>query len=272
VAIQVASALVAAHKAGIVHRDIKPENIMLRRDDGIVKVLDFGLVKLTERQASENADSVPTRAFVKTDAGVVMGTVSYMSPEQARGLEVDVRTDIWSLGVCLYEMSTARRPFDGETASDVIAAILKTEPLLLTRLAPEAPAELERIVSKTLAKDRDERYQTAKDLLIDLKRLRQRLELDAEIERSSIPQLGGEIGGPTTRSQHKVVGTAHPAAVWRVGESDVLKPSSSAEYLVTEVKRHKVAVIASLVALVTLRAMRSRQVVHDPERASDTHG
>ena len=252
VAIQIASALVAAHKAGIVHRDIKPENIMLRRDDGIVKVLDFGLVKLTEKQAPLAADSAArTRVLVKTDAGVVMGTVSYMSPEQARGLEVDARTDIWSLGVLLYEMLTGRLPFQGDTATDVSASILKTEPPTLTRLVPEAPTELERIVSKTLAKDREERYQTAKDLVIDLKRLKQRLDIEAEIERTSTAQPDGNlVGGSATREGHAPVETNHDAARTTVSGSSLAQPTSSAEYIVTEAKRHKIAVLVALAVLV----------------------
>ncbi|HEY8186956.1 MAG TPA: protein kinase, partial [Pyrinomonadaceae bacterium] len=247
VAIQVASALVAAHKAGIVHRDIKPENIMLRRDDGIVKVLDFGLVKLTEKHAEQSADSAtPTRVLAKTDAGVVMGTVSYMSPEQARGLNVDARTDIWSLGVLLYEMVTGRLPFAGETSSDVIASILTTEPPPLTRLAPQAPAELERIMSKTLAKDREERYQTAKDLVIDLKKLKQRLDVDAEIERTSIKDPGVVL---TTRNGRAAVETVQQSAATTGSGSNIAQPTSSAEYVVSEVKRHKVAAFVALTAL-----------------------
>ena len=159
---QVASALEAAHKAGVVHRDIKPENIMVRTD-GIVKVLDFGLAKLSAVGAGEL-----TLDAGSTSPGQVMGTPSYMSPEQARGLMVDERTDLFSLGVVLYEMIEGRRPFDGETATDMLTAILRNEPPPMT----QCPAEMQQIVDKALTKAPAERYQTAKDLLIDLKRCR----------------------------------------------------------------------------------------------------
>ncbi|HVS82180.1 MAG TPA: serine/threonine-protein kinase [Pyrinomonadaceae bacterium] len=171
VAAQIASALAAAHAAGIVHRDIKPENIMLRRD-GIVKVLDFGLAKLTAHE-STNIDTEAATKF-KTDAGMVMGTAIYMSPEQARGMPIDVRTDIFSLGIVLYEMVAGRLPFEGSTSSEVLASILsEKEPQPLARYSREVPAELERIVSKALRKNRDQRYQTIQDLLLDLKSLTQ---------------------------------------------------------------------------------------------------
>jgi serine/threonine-protein kinase len=174
VATQAAGALAAAHVAGIVHRDIKPENLMLR-PDGYVKVLDFGLAKLSERPAPTDPDA-PTRAEVKTDPGTVMGTAHYMSPEQARGLEVDARTDIFSLGVVLYEMVAGRVPFEGATASDVSAAILTQEPPPLSGYVPEVPAELERIVSKALAKDREARYQSTAELRAELQRLQRKVE------------------------------------------------------------------------------------------------
>ena len=176
IAIQVASALVAAHAAGIVHRDIKPENIMVRKD-GIVKVLDFGLAKLTEKQETSSAGSeAPTMALVHTEPGAVLGTVAYMSPEQAAGREVDARSDIWSLGIVLYEMLTARVPFAGASKSHIIVAIIDREPLPVSKLAPNVPEALEWIVSEALMKDPEERCQTAKELLGKLKRLKQRIE------------------------------------------------------------------------------------------------
>jgi Tol biopolymer transport system component len=214
---QVASALAAAHQAGIIHRDIKPENLMLR-SDGYVKVLDFGLVKLIDPKTIHTA--APTLPQVETEQGVVMGTYSYMSPEQARGVAVDGRTDIWSLGAMLYEMVAGRQPFEGETASDVLSLILQKEPLPLAHFWPEVSGELERIIRKALRKDKEERYQTAKDLLIDLRNLKKELEFSAELERSTPP-----ISGKGISSGLSAPTTAHS--------------TSSAEYIVTEIKQHK---------------------------------
>ncbi|MBA2440521.1 MAG: serine/threonine-protein kinase [Thermoleophilaceae bacterium] len=168
IGIQVAAALTVAHTAGIIHRDIKPENVMLR-PDGVVKVLDFGLAKLAP-VLPEGADT--TQMGVNTDAGTVVGTAAYMSPEQARGQQVDARTDIWSLGVMLYEMVAGRSPFAGPSGSDVFAGILQNEPAPVARFEPTAPAEVQRILTKTLRKDRVQRYQTVQDLLLDLQALR----------------------------------------------------------------------------------------------------
>ncbi len=166
---QIAKALVAAHQAHIVHRDIKPENIMIRAD-GIVKVLDFGLAKPTVQKV-ESADE-----SVNTIPGMVMGSARYMSPEQARGLPVDERTDIWSLGVILYEMLTQNAPFAGATTSDTIAAVIYKEPAPLADFVENAPAELNRIIRKSLQKDRDERYQNVKDFALDVKNLLNEIE------------------------------------------------------------------------------------------------
>src|SRR5437764_1585989 len=181
IAVQVASALAAAHEAGVVHRDIKPENIMLR-PDGYAKVLDFGIAKLNERLASD-LDEVGTTAVLQTRPGLVLGTAHYMSPEQARGQKVDARSDIWSLGVVIYEMVGGSPPFRGETPSDCIASILKTEPSPLSGVLPEVPLKLESIVQKALRKNRDERYPTIKEMLVDLRNLK------GELEPGGSPQI-----------------------------------------------------------------------------------
>jgi eukaryotic-like serine/threonine-protein kinase len=173
VAEQIASALGAAHAEGIVHRDIKPDNVMLRRD-GIVKILDLGLAKLTETKQSGAEDQ--TRALLRTSPGIVMGTISYMSPEQARGLPVDARTDLWSFGVVIYEMLTGRTPFNGETTSDVIVSILEREPPPLSGLPALELQCLQPLVSRALAKDRESRYQLACEMRDDIHRLKQTFE------------------------------------------------------------------------------------------------
>jgi len=177
IAIQVCAALAAAHNAGIIHRDIKPENIMLRTD-GYVKVLDFGLAKLTEKR--EPPTEVDAAENLDISSGLLMGTVKYMSPEQAQGQQVDQRSDIFSLGVVLYEMVTGHAPFKGEDTTRLVKSILNDEPRRLTEYAPGAPEELQRIVSKALIKNRAQRYQAAEDLLVDLKTLRQQVELSTD--------------------------------------------------------------------------------------------
>src|SRR5437868_12445308 len=190
IAAQIASALTAAHAAGIVHRDLKPENVMLRQD-GIVKLLDFGLAKLTAPAPDSVDGEAPTRANIKTDPGMVMGTAIYMSPEQARGLPVDARTDIFSLGVVLYEMVAGQLPFEGANRNEIMASVLSDkEPQPLTRYSSEAPTELGRIVLKALRKNRDERYQTIKDLLLDLQSLKQELAFERKLQESAPPTLG----------------------------------------------------------------------------------
>src|SRR5436189_5078643 len=184
IAIQVASALAASHEAGIVHRDIKPENIMLR-PDGYVKVLDFGIAKLAEQEVPVTVPTDEALLLVETNLGSILGTVRYMSPEQARGAPVDKGTDIWSLGVVLYEMVTGHAPFTGETPGEAMSSILEMEPPPLTSYVAHAPAELQQIINKTLRKDRKERYQSAHELLEALRDLRHKLEFKAELKRST---------------------------------------------------------------------------------------
>ena len=186
ITIQILAALDAAHEARIVHRDIKPENVMVRRRDRVVKVLDFGLAKVTEKRmpghTDQDAEHETATAAFKTAPGLLMGTINYMSPEQAQARTVDERTDIWSTGVLLYEMLTGVMPFSGPTTSHTLVQIIEKEPLPLNQtLAGQMPEELQRIVRKALAKSLDERYQTAKDMLIDLRNLKRQLEGTTEV-------------------------------------------------------------------------------------------
>ncbi|HEY6243150.1 MAG TPA: serine/threonine-protein kinase [Pyrinomonadaceae bacterium] len=241
IAIQISSALAKAHSSGIVHRDIKPENIMLTRD-GYVKVLDFGLSKLTEQCLSTDLDA-STQALINTEPGKVMGTTRYMSPEQARGLAVDARSDIWSLGVVLYEALTGRAPFDGSTSTDLIVSILEREPAPIARFNPHVPQQLERIIRKTLAKDPDERYQVIKDLQIDLRNLKRELELEAEIDRTLPPEVRAAALSTKGSTQSQVETILGPHS------TSPTKSVSSAEYVVTGIRQHKT------VALLTVGVM-----------------
>jgi serine/threonine protein kinase/Tfp pilus assembly protein PilF len=213
IAVQAASALSAAHDAGIVHRDIKPENIMLR-PDGYVKVLDFGIAKLAEQRPASDDRTVETTALLQTRPGLVLGTAHYMSPEQARGQKVDARSDIWSLGVVLYEMLAGSPPFRGETPSDCIAAILTAEPPPLSGVSRDVPAELESILQKALRKNSDERFQTIKEMLAELRILKGKLE----------------------------------------AKSSLADAKEHAKFIVGKIKRHKRSVLVSLAAVLLATA------------------
>ena len=243
IAIQMASALVAAHRVNIIHRDIKPENIMIRKDDGVVKVLDFGLAKISVPRRATIDPEAETQ-FQHTAPGVVMGTVAYMSPEQARGETVDERTDIWSLGVVLYEMVAGCSPFMAATSNEVLSAILSKQPVpSLTRYALTIPERLEEIVEKALTKNKDERYQSSKDLLIDLKRLQQTLQLKAASERSASPNKTV----PETSDGQANVATSETTPT-------ITQRASSIEYIVNQVRSHKRVVLPSLALLLLLAA------------------
>lgn len=174
IAAQIASALDAAHRSGIVHRDIKPENVMIR-EDGLIKILDFGIAKLSEKKNQETIDAEAATAIkpAGTIPGMIIGTANYMSPEQAKGKAVDARSDIFSFGIVLYEMLAGKVPFEGETALEMIGAILHREPKPLNA---DVPIEVEKIIGKCLQKNRDERYQTIKDVLIDVQEVKQEME------------------------------------------------------------------------------------------------
>ena len=257
IACQAASALAAAHEAGVVHRDIKPENIMVRRD-GYVKVLDFGLAKLTERTDATSPEAITQ---VYTDVGSVIGTARYMSPEQARGLEVDGRTDIFSLGIVLYEMLANRSPFGGGTNHEVVAAILKEEPQPLVDVNPEVSEGLQAVVFKALVKDREQRYQSARQLVEDIKSLKQELEWEKKHGRSpGHSTFSGSVPVETGQEQ--------PPREVETASEPVARSTSSAEYLVGEIKRRKKSVVVVLLALalgaaslVYLFFLRSRQAI-----------
>jgi serine/threonine protein kinase/Flp pilus assembly protein TadD len=230
IAVQVAGALDAAHRAGIVHRDVKPENVMIR-PDRLVKLLDFGIAKLTETQSHADLDPEALTAIkAQTRPGMIIGTAAYMSPEQAQGKIVDARSDIFSFGVMLYEMVTGKQPFKGTTAIETIGAILNKEPVPLRGQTPAAPHELERIINKALRKDRDERYQTAKDLLIDLKDVSRDLEFQNKSGRTATP----DHEETKTQPLHTGTGDIAPHA------------TSSAEYVVSGIKQHKRGVAIGL--------------------------
>ncbi|MGE0128785.1 MAG: protein kinase [Blastocatellales bacterium] len=301
IASQVVSALAAAHAAGIVHRDIKPENIMIR-PDGYVKVLDFGLAKLTEKpQAAGSTETsqlpveepetpttadlsledtnppddspasydlfatVPPSPANETIPGVVMGTAQYMSPEQARGLRVDSRTDIFSFGIMLYEMIARRAPFSGSTSRDIIRSILHTDPPPLSHFQPEVPEVLEWVVAKALIKDREERYQTAKEMLNDLRRLHRRLGVEQEIEKSR-SFASGDVDVSDDKSRDTSSGASTKEFELRTGLITGARSTGDLTSALAEKKTWITALFTLLIAIIGFAAYRLITSEHQVER------
>ncbi|MEK6288399.1 MAG: protein kinase [Acidobacteriota bacterium] len=245
IAIQIVGALSAAHSQNIIHRDIKPENIIIN-SHGQLKVLDFGLAKtVNDGKAFDNEGATEVLLSVP---GMLMGTPAYMSPEQVRGETLDGRSDIFSFGVVLYEMVTRVRPFAGESMANTISAILTHEPEPLARYSREVPSEMERIVSKVLRKDREERYQSAKDLLIDLRRLKQRVDFEAELARSAGPHDQRQTIATITKSpaSETALESADPT-----GESVAMRQTADG---VSPAQRHKRSLVLALVVVVIAAA------------------
>jgi serine/threonine protein kinase/Tol biopolymer transport system component len=252
VATQIADALVAAHEAGIIHRDIKPENVMRRRD-GIVKVMDFGLAKLSRTLTKEDAAEKEgaTRLMVNTTPGVVMGTVGYMSPEQAQGKAVDLRSDIFSFGCVLFEAVTGHKLFEGDSAIDSLHKTVHAPAPPIGDFNPAAPLELQRIVRRCLMKDPEQRYQTIKDVAIELRELRRELENEGQLPRSAAASSPGGAGVVESGAQTRSAAITHPP---QTEDLSAVRPTSSAEYLVSEIKRRKRGLSIALAVLVVVLA------------------
>ena len=239
IAIQIATALAAAHEASVVHRDVKPDNVILR-PDGLVKVLDFGLAKQIERRSTSSLEEIYTIPDVRTHPGLVMGTVAYMSPEQARGKLVDARSDIFSFGAMLYQMVSGRLPFIGENDIDVVGSILHKEPRPLSQSVRPIPHDVELIIRKALRKNRDERYQTMRELLADLKEIREELRLNSKNGHKSNGSSNGNSAGELSEVERGLPTEQMHAAGFVSTRELSIPPSTLSGILFSEIKAHPV--------------------------------